>query len=320
MARRTALDALTDTVLILDDQDRVVDCNPAARALFDITGGVTGVPVTAVLEPVDGDVRPALTAADGRETEAAVRTDGEQRHLLCSSSHIGDDGRRGRVVICYDVTERREREAELERTNEQLDQFASVVSHDLRNPLTVAIGRLEMARAEHDSDHLAAVAAAHERMETLIADVLTLAREGKSVSEMRPVSLATLAAECWGDVETKGARVVTETDRVVRADRSRLQQLLENLLRNAVEHGGEDVTVTIGDLPDGFYVADDGPGIPTAAREQVFAAGYSTTDAGTGLGLNIAQQIAHAHDWEIRVTESDGGGARFELTGVEFVR
>jgi signal transduction histidine kinase len=157
-------------------------------------------------------------------------------------------------------------------------------------------------------------------METLIADVLTLAREGKSVSEMRPVSLATLAAECWADVETKGARVVTETDRVVRADRSRLQQLLENLIRNAVEHGGEDVTVTIGDLPDGFYVADDGPGIPTAAREQVFSAGYSTTDTGTGLGLNIAQQIAHAHDWEIRVTESDGGGARFELTGVEFVR
>ena len=319
VARRTALEALNDAVLILDDQDRVVDCNRAARELFGITGSVTGLPVTAVLERVDSDVVAALTTADERETEATIRTDGEQRHLRCSSSRIGDDGQRGRVVICYDITERREREQELERTNEQLDQFAGVVSHDLRNPLTVAIGRLEVARQERDSEHLAAVATAHDRMQSLIDDVLTLAREGATVSEMRPVSLSTLATECWADVETESASPLIETDRVVRADKSRLQQLLENLIRNAVEHGGEAVTVTVGDLSDGFFVADDGPGIPIETRDQVFSAGHSTTDTGTGLGLNIAQQIANAHDWEIQVTESEAGGARFEITGVEFV-
>ncbi|KPN29215.1 sensory histidine kinase AtoS [Halolamina pelagica] len=99
-----------------------------------------------------------------------------------------------------------------------------------------------------------------------------------------------------------------------------MKQLLENLIRNAVEHGGSDVTVTIGDLVDGFYVADDGPGIPEPDRANVFEAGYSTTQDGTGFGLNIVHEIASAHGWDVRVRDADGGGARFEFTDVDVVK
>lgn len=101
------------------------------------------------------------------------------------------------------------------------------------------------------------------------------------------------------------------------ADRDRLTELFANLFRNAVEHGGGDVTVTVGSTCDGFYVADDGHGIPEEHRKQVLQSGYSTEEAGTGLGLSIVQQIADSHDWGLSIDESDAGGARFSFTGVE---
>ncbi|MFB6218116.1 MAG: histidine kinase dimerization/phospho-acceptor domain-containing protein, partial [Halobacteriaceae archaeon] len=131
----------------------------------------------------------------------------------------------------------RERERELERRNERLEEFASVVSHDLRSPLNVAQGHLDLARGHRDGDHLEAVARAHERMEELVEDILALAREEESEPDTEPVALDGVVERCWGTVRTGEATLRVETDRTVRADRSRLRQLFENLVRNAVEHG-----------------------------------------------------------------------------------
>jgi len=215
--------------------------------------------------------------------------------------------------------DRIERERELEQQNERLGEFASVVSHDLRNPLNVAGGRLELAREECDSPHLDVIARQHERMGQLIDDLLALAREGRAEVEFEPVALDELGRACWGSVATDRASLAVATDAVVRADPDRLRQLLENLFRNAVDHGGDGVTVTVGLLEDrsGFYVADDGPGVPEEERERVFDHGYSTSDGGTGFGLSIVSRIADAHRWDVAVTASDAGGARFEVTGVD---
>ena len=249
-----------------------------------------------------------------------------------------------RVGVIRDVREQKRREEALRENNERLEEFASIVSHDLRNPLSVAQGRLELAREERDSAHLDAVADAHERMGTLIDDLLTLARDGEGSEETERVSLREFVETCWEGVETGAASLQIETDRAIRADRSRLRQLFENLLRNSVEHGptgsraepgdsvehaGEGVTVTVGDLDNGFYVADDGPGIPESDREKVFETGYSTSADGTGFGLEIVASVAAAHGWDVRVadaadaangangTEGANGGARFEFTGVD---
>lgn len=206
----------------------------------------------------------------------------------------------------------------LRRHNQRLENFANVVSHDLRNPLNVAQGRLDLAQSACDSEHLAHVEQAHDRMEDLIADVLTLAREGTTVTEIEAIDLAAIAERCWRNVETASATLVTETDRTIRADQSRLQQLFENLVRNAIEHGGEDVTITVGDFPDGegFYVEDDGPGMSEKVQQQAFESGYTTSTEGTGFGLAIVQEIVEAHGWDISVTDSANGGVRFEITHV----
>ena len=222
-----------------------------------------------------------------------------------------------------DAERSRIRREELRRERDRLDEFADIVSHDLRSPLSVATGRLELARdADPDAAgaHLDNVESALERMERILEDTLTLAREGKTVGEMTPVDVGELATECWRHVDGTGAELVVETTAVVRADPDRLGQLFENLIANAVEHGGADVTVRVGvDVggATGFYVEDDGDGIPEAKREQVFEKGYSGADTGTGFGLAIVKRIVDAHGWSIRATAGSDGGARFEITGVE---
>lgn len=223
------------------------------------------------------------------------------------------------VINTRDISDRKERQLQLERKNERLAEFATIVSHDLRNPLNIAQGSVERARRTCESESLDDVEWAHTRMEELIVDLLTLARSGNRITGMELVELAVVAESGWQNVVTVDATLVSETERTIRADRTRLQQLLENLIRNTVEHGGTDPTVTIGDLTgrDGFYIADDGPGIPDENRERVFEGGYSTSSDGTGLGLPIVEEIAHAHGWDIMVTSSESGGAQFEFTDVE---
>lgn len=211
------------------------------------------------------------------------------------------------------------RQEELQQERDRFEAFANTVSHDLRNPLNVAAGRVELAQEECDSEHLDDASEALERMEQLIDDLLELARQGENVIDPEPVDLESLVDACWTNVQTTRATLECTVERSILADPGRLQQLFENLFRNAVEHGGEGVTVTVGELPDGFYVADDGAGIPKENREAVFEAGYSTSREGTGFGLRIVKGIAEAHGWDVRVTESATGGARFEITGVEFV-
>ncbi len=222
--------------------------------------------------------------------------------------------------VSYEL-ERQRAAARLERERDRLDEFASVVSHDLRNPLNTAMGHLDLLAAESDSERIAPIERSLTRMKTLIDDLLTLARDGVQVEEFVDVDLAETARNAWSTAETADAELSIELDRTgIRADESRLRQLLENLFRNSIDHGGSDVTVRVESLPDavGFAVADDGPGIPEAQREEVFETGFTTSDEGTGFGLSIVAEIAAAHDWTVSVTDGRDGGARFEFEGVEF--
>ncbi len=239
-----------------------------------------------------------------------------------------DDGFRGTAGVIRDISERKEHERELRRQNERLEEFAGIVSHDLRNPLNVASGHLDLARDDCDSPHLDDVADAHQRMEALIENTLALARQGRAVVDPRPIDLAGCVTESWAHVATADATLDAPDApdaRSIQGDPARVQQLFENLFRNAIEHGGADVTVTVGLLDDGFYVEDDGPGIPESEREAVFEPGHTSATTGTGFGLAIVEEIVEAHEWDVEVvdaTTDDGAstGTRFEVTGVDLER
>ena len=272
------------------------------------------------ITPANPEYRSALTTpianigtfqAVSREPEAFDPTDRELAELLAGHA-------REALTRLESEQQLRERTEELERQNERLEAFATIVSHDLRAPLNVASGRLALAREERDGEHLEAVAASLDRMETLIGDTLTLARQGQAVSDREHVDVADVVRQCWARVADASATLDVVDEFAVRGDRDRLQQVFENLFRNSVEHGGEGVVVRVGRLDDGtgFYVEDDGRGVPEDEREAVFGHGYTTSDDGTGFGLAIVEEIVNAHGWSVTVADSEDG-ARFEITGVE---
>jgi len=231
--------------------------------------------------------------------------------------------------------DRAERERELARQNERLEEFTSIVSHDLRSPLSVALGYVEVAQETGDLSHLSEVESALRRMDAMTEDLLTLARNGQVVGETAAVPLSDAARAAWSHVETDGATLSVDTDVTVEADRGRLVEILENLFRNSIDHVGTRVTVRVGGLGGGkrnaddgsrasddgggtgFFVADDGPGIEDNEKEEVFTPGYTTADDGTGFGLHIVSTLADAHGWDVRLVDAAGGGARFEFDGVE---
>lgn len=210
-----------------------------------------------------------------------------------------------------------EKNNQLEKKNQQLEYLIGAAAHDLRNPLNIAQG---YAKQLDDTQPVTRIRRALDRMEHLVENLLTVNQSQQDVTDERLETIAfrDLVVECWEMVPTSDANIEIVADEEARlhVEPTLGYQLVENLFRNAIEHGDDSVTIRVGTLTDadGFYVEDDGPGIPEEKRAAVFDDGYSTNN-GNGLGLSIVNRVADAHGWEIRVTDSDHGGARFEFTG-----
>lgn len=328
---RTLLDAAPDAVFVADAESGTIrETNQAATRLLDRPREeIVGMHQTELHPPQKIEkyaeifenyvtAGPGRTEAFGAEAPIyVIDTEGERIPVEINArmTEIDDEN----VIQGYfrDITDRKEREQELRRQNERMEEFTSIVSHDLRNPLNVAEGHLKLAQETCESEDISKAADAIDRSQALIADLLTLAQEGEAADEVEPVALADVAESSWQTVESRSATLEIHATRTLQADQSRLKQLFENLYRNAIEHGGDDVTVSVGTTDGGFYVADTGPGIPEDDREGVFKTGYSTNEEGTGFGLRIVTQVVEAHGWDIRVTDSNDNGARFEVTGVD---
>ncbi|WEL16214.1 Signal transduction histidine kinase, contains PAS domain [Halorhabdus sp. SVX81] len=413
MARETIFEGLEEVVIVVDSQRRILDFNGAASETFPELATAEGTAIDTVLPAlVDGGskVTPSHTGdrkttgtSDGTDdddvenpfVESFTRhVDGEPREYAVSVTPIAvGDAPGGFAVVVRDVTDRRQRIRHLRQQTAQLERFAGTLSHDLRNPLSVARGRIDLAQETGDEAHLETAAAALERIDQLVEDTLALARKGQAIEDREPIELAALARTAWETVDTDGATLEVEPagDITVYADHSRLRTVFENLFRNAVEHGstnpdsqprraaftdgtGADtqprstqresesdvdpgsksgdpllrggdsntdepqseptserlaerdsnagdasLTVRLGRTEHGFYVEDDGPGIPEDDREDVLEYGYTTDATGTGLGLAIVDAIANAHGWGVEIADGRDGGARIVFDEVDIV-
>lgn len=313
-----------DFALLLGPEGHVIE---ASESALEIAGQQRSEVVTKRLwktpwfrpaNPESHQLKEDLQRVVGGETlrrEFTIRGDGDRRVVDAVIEPI--TGRREVVEVVlltgHDITDLRRRETALEAENECLEEFLRAVSHDVRNLLNVASGNLELATGEEQSSQLRTAMRSLEQAGNLIDDLSELVSEGRLVGERAEVRLAIIAKESWHHVETEEASLSIESSMELEADKTRLMELFENLYRNAVEHGGPAVSVRVGTFADGFYVADDGSGIPDLAGEDPFEVGVTTDENGTGLGLSIGRKIVSAHGWEIDVTESADGGARFEI-------
>lgn len=314
VAYREVVDSLNSAVVIVDTSGTVLEVNDAGGRLFG-DEALVGRPVADALDDWPELVECYRARDDGDEARRTVVEHGD-RYFDVDLSPLRDsrDALVGHVLLVHEITEQKERERELEHRNRQLDQFAAVVSHDLRNPLNVASGRLALARERNDPAEFDRIEAAHERMSRIIDDVLAFARD-EQTTNAEPLDLSAVAEAAWAHVDTAEATLEVDDDRVIVGDRDQLLQLFENVYRNSVEHGGHGVAIRVTGTADGFAIADDGPGVPEAEREAVFEHGVSRTDAGTGLGLAIVEHVADSHGWTVEMAESEGGGARLVVGG-----
>lgn len=207
---------------------------------------------------------------------------------------------------------------QLQNKANRLEDLTTTMSHDLRNRLQAINTRIQLAQRTDDSKHLTAAADAVDRAERLLDDLVTIARNEQQQHTLETISVETVATEAWETVSTSEASLVLETNSQIRADRRQLHQLFENVFDNAVTHNSEPITVRVGETNDGLFIEDNGTGLPAGDYDRIFEAGYSKGEVGTGLGLQITKRIAKTHDWTIRPTESDEGGARFEITDIDF--
>lgn len=325
VTQQTLVDALDDPILVVEADDTVAMTNTAFRSVFGLAGASTETDFRTVLAEYPSLID-AIEAEDTTMVDLEI-SDGQHSYVV-STYPVGEGAHppQPRLVVFEDVTERTRLAAEVDSLtthNERLQEFATLLAHDFRNPLDVAIGRtnavIELMDDPELEEHLEHVALSHRRMQGLIEAVFELSRLGEGIEEPEPVVIDDIATRAWETVSTGPAGLEVDTELTVMGEVSQLLQLFENLYRNAVQHGGEAVTVRVSDHPTatGFTVSDDGCGIPEEKRERIFEDGYSGDSEGHGLGLSIVTKVATAHEWDVAVTDSESGGACFEFTGIE---
>ncbi|WP_435179609.1 ATP-binding protein [Halorussus sp. AFM4] len=319
-------DALPGQAAVLDATGRILRTNRAWREFGTANGGDSdhvGQNYLAVCDASD-DERAARTAEalrrllDGEREAVSVEypchTPDRKRWFTMRAERFAHDGEQYLLVVHFDITDRKLAELEVREQNDLLEAVAGVLSHDIRNPLTVAMGRAEMIESEHADPLVESL----ERIDAIVGDALVLAR-GNGVEETRSVDLAACAERAWRQVETGDRDLVVAGSVSFEADPDLLGHVFENLFRNSAEHGATTVTIGVIDGADpeepcdgataesaGFYVEDDGRGISPQDREAVFDASYSTAVDGTGLGLAIVERVVEAHGWSVQVTDATG--------------
>lgn len=324
---KTAVEQAGHAILLTDVEGRIEYVNPAFEAFtgYDKSEVIGKTP--SILqsgrhdEQFYADLWETITSGERWEGDLVnTRKDGEQYHIHQTIAPITDEnGEIERFVgINVDISDRKRYERQLEREREQLDLFASTIAHDLRNPLGIALGHVDIARQSAGDESLDKAIDALERMDAMITEILSLSKHGETVRDPESIQFQEAVERAWERVDTADATlsVVDSTEScTISADPMRFEELLTNLFRNAIEHCEDETAVTVGQLPDGhgFYVADDGPGIDVEPPNRVFNTGFTTSAGGTGFGLTIVEQIADAHGWAVSITDAADGGARFEF-------
>src|SRR3954447_7276326 len=350
-AFRSLVESLEEGVLMVDETGRLVAANPSARRILGMDPARILLSNRSddewhfvdehgrALDEADRPLR--MTAATGRPQVAVplglCRPDGTTRWLSVSTRAVEPDrdGPYTVVVSFSDVTEERESAEALARSNAELEQFAYVASHDLSEPLRMVSSYLGLLRRRYqgrldaDADEFIGYAVdGAGRMRGLIEALLAYSRAGTGESVPERVELGSVVADVLRSLATRvveaGAAIEIGDLPAVMGDRAQLEQLLQNLVANALkfrDNGRARVWVRAEADDTGMAriaVADGGIGIAADQCERVFEMFGRLHDRetydGTGIGLAICRRIVERHGGRIWIDEREGGGTVFRFT------
>ncbi len=334
-ARQDAiLDSMIEGVLVLDEAKRVQFANRTFAEMFATVGALQGKAVLEAIRVEEVAEIVGRARQEGRVIDHEMKLPGNtERWLQVNAAAItGVDRRRlGTVLVFHDLTR-------LKRLEHTREEFVANVSHELRTPLSLIKGYAETLldgakdNPEVATRFLQTIDRNTRRLDLLIQDLLTISalESGRVALNCLPVKVRWVVERTLKDIEIQAAtRNITLANSVpdltAYADETRTEQVLSNLLENAVKYGREGGTVRVGgrETDDGkleMFVQDDGPGIPLEALDRVFERFYrvdkarSREQGGTGLGLSIVKHIVQSHGGRVWVESEIGRGAKFYFT------
>ena len=332
--QKVLFDSMLEGLLLLDRSRKIYLANRAFKNLFGVKTELRGKTIVEALRLHELDGLLARVEAEKSVLDYEIKLpDLNERWLQVNAAAITNAAgeREGTILVFHDLT----RLKQLER---QREEFVANVSHELRTPLSLIKGYVEtLLDGARDNPEVAErflkiIERNANRLDLLIQDLLTISalESGRMKLELQPVELKSLAEKVLAflhtKAENKSVTLVNELPELTaNADANRLDQVLANLVDNAIKYGRPDGLVTVGGkkLDDGrleIFVRDDGPGIPPEALDRVFERFYrvdkarSRDQGGTGLGLSIVKHIVQAHGGEVRCESKLGEGATFFFT------
>ncbi len=332
--QQVLFNSMLEGLLLLDSKRRIYLANRSFKNLFGLKIELRGKTIMEALR-----LHELVELVERVETEGQVfdhelkLPELSGRWLRVNAAVISNSAgeREGTILVFHDVT----RLKQLERTRED---FVANVSHELRTPLSLIKGYVEtLLDGARDNPEVAErflkiIERNTERLDLLIQDLLTISalESGRMKLDLQPVELQPLAEKVFADLhsraENKGIQLALELPELTaQADAHRLEQVLANLVDNAIKYGRPQGRVVIGgkNLDDGvleMFVQDDGPGIPPEALDRVFERFYrvdkarSRDQGGTGLGLSIVKHIVHNHGGKVWAKSELGKGTTFFFT------
>ena len=332
--QQVLFNSMLEGLLLLDRNRRIYLANRAFKNLFGIKAELRGKTIMEALR-----VRELAEIVERLEGEGQMfdyelkLPDLSERWLQVNAAAISNSTgeREGTILVFHDLT----RLKQLERTREE---FVANVSHELRTPLSLIKGYVETLldgarnNPEVAERFLKIIERNAQRLDLLIKDLLTISalEAGRTKLSLQPVELRPLVEKVLGDLkppaDSKSITLINELPQLVAAaDLGRLEQVLANLVDNAIKYGRTQGTVTVGGgkTEDGkieIFVQDDGPGIPPESLDRVFERFYrvdkarSREQGGTGLGLSIVKHIVQSHGGKVWVKSELGKGSTFFFT------
>ncbi|MEX2208409.1 MAG: ATP-binding protein [Myxococcota bacterium] len=325
------LSVMVEGVLVVDAEERIVLANPRLRELLGIRGEIEGLRPLAAVRNADVDDALRAALAESQPVHREIALAGVERRVLAvhaASFAIGDA--KGAVAVFHDMTEVR-------RLETVRRDFVANASHEIKTPLTAIRGFAETLLgselpASDARSYLEIILKHSERLSRLVEDLLELSRleSGKFTLEPEPLDVGVLAAKLCRELEPRlrergvSVRIAAEGAPRAFADASAVEQILQNLLDNAIKYSDSDREIEVRVRVEGddvrIDVADQGLGIPEADRARIFERFYrvdrgrSREQGGTGLGLSIVKHLVQASGGEVWVESTPGVGSTFSFT------
>jgi two-component system phosphate regulon sensor histidine kinase PhoR len=327
-------DSMVEGLLLLDEHGRIQLANRAFTSLFGVAVDIRGRTLLEALRL--HELAELVKSLDSQKQVLGfeLKLSGLiERWLQINAAAIfnGDGQRHGTVLVFHDLTR-------LKKLESARQEFVANVSHELRTPLSLIKGYVETLldgardNPEVATKFLQTIDRNAERLKLLIEDLLTISEleSGRVKLNLSAVALSPVVAKVLEDFKDRAAaksiKLVSQAPELaVRADVDRLEQVLGNLVDNAIKYAGAECTVTVGgSAQEGgqveVFVQDDGPGIPPDALDRVFERFYrvdkarSREQGGTGLGLAIVKHLIQSHGGRVWATSKPGCGTTFYFT------